>query len=82
MEVKKKKLEQLQPAKAEKQEKKEEKPQKEEDNKAMDTDDMPLLISDTDSDDGSKRMKKKCIVNKKPTKLLLRKKVDLCFQEK
>ena len=74
MQVTKKKLEQLQPTKTDKQEKKEEKPQKEEDDKAMDTDDMPLLISNTVSDDGSKGTKKKHIVNKKPTKPPLRKK--------
>ena len=74
MQVKKKKLEQLgQPAKAEKQEKKQQEPQKEEDDKLMDTDDMPLPISDTDSNDGWKVTKKKCIMNKKPTKSTPRK---------
>ena len=55
MQIKKKKLEQMgQPTKGEKQEKKEEDLQKEQqkkDDAPMDTDDMPLLISDTDSDD-------------------------------
>ena len=74
IQVKKKNLEQLQPTKDEKQEKKEDKPQKEADD-TMDTDDMPLLISDTNSDDSSKGMKRKCIVNEKPTKPLLRKKL-------
>ena len=70
MQIKKKKLEQKgQPTKGEKQEKKEENPHKEEEQQKkgdapMDTDDMPLLISDTDSYDSSKGMKKKCTFNK------------------
>ena len=80
MQIKKKKLEQMgQLTKGEKQEKKDENLQKEEeqqkkDDAPMDTDDMPLLISNTDSDDGLKGTKKKCIFNKKPTKPPIRKK--------
>ena len=78
MQIKKKKLEQLgQLTKGEKQ-KKDENLQKEEqqkkDDAPMDTADMPLLISDTDSDDSSKGTKKKHIFNKKPTKPTIRKK--------
>ena len=74
MQIKKKKPEQIgQLTKGEKQEKKEENPQKEEeqqkkDDAPMDTDDMSLLISNIDSNDSSKGMKKKRIFNKKPTK--------------
>ena len=75
MQLKKKKLKELgQLAKVEKQEKKEEKPQKVEDGRPMDTDDMPLLISNIGSDDSMKGMKKKWNMNKKPTKPPLRKK--------
>ena len=75
MQLQKKKLQKLgQPAKVEKQGEKKEEPQKEEDDAPMDTDDMPLLISDTDSNDDTKGMKKKWIVHKKPTKPPLRKK--------
>ena len=59
-------------AKAEKQAKKEEEQQEEKDNTSMDIDDMPVLISDTVSDDSTKSTKKKCISTKKPTKLPLR----------
>ena len=80
MQIKKKKLEQMgQLTKGEKQERKEENLQKEEeqqkkDDTPMDTDNMPLLISDTNNDDGLKGTKKKYIFNKKPTKPPIRKK--------
>ena len=69
MQIKKKKLEQM----GEKQEKKKEEQQKKDD-APMDTDDMPLFISNTNSNDGLKGMKKKHIFNKKPTKPPIRKK--------
>ena len=73
--------------KTEKQEKKEENKQKEEeqqkmDDAPMDTDDMPLLISNTDSDDSSKGTKRKHIFNQKPTKPPIKKRwcMILCNQ--
>ena len=78
MELKKKKLSQLgQQTKVEKQEKKDKEPRKEEGDAQMDTDDMPLFISNTDSDNSMKGAKKKCIINKKLTKPPPEKKVTL-----
>ena len=69
MELKKQKLEKVgEMTKVEKQEKEKEAQLKKDDGAPMDTDDMPALISDNESNDGAKGMKKKWIVNKKPTK--------------
>lgn len=47
----------------------------------MDTDDMPVLISD-DSDDGLKGTKKEVYCVQKTYQASNQEKVDLCFQEK
>ena len=60
--------------KVEKQEKEKEVQQKKDNGAPMDTDDMPTLISDDESNDSVKDTKKKWIVNRKPTKPPIRRK--------
>ena len=75
MELQKQKLQKAgQMAKVEEQEKEKEEPSQEDEDASMDTNEMPILISDNNDEDGMKDTKKKQIFNKKPTKLPPRKK--------